>query len=173
MALLLPSAPGTYALHLHLPGPLDLEIGRLGRCQFPAGELIYVGSAFGPGGLRARVGRHLNLPDKHRWHIDYILPFTQPGGIWIAALLTRLECPWVAALASLQGAHFPAVGFGSSDCRNGCVAHLLAFIELDPLAVGEWLEQIARTVGHSDQTFEYEVLQSLGQSRLDDLPPLA
>ena len=37
----------------------------------------------------------------------------------------RLECTWVKRLLALNGASAPAPGFGSSDCRNGCPAHLV------------------------------------------------
>ena len=37
----------------------------------------------------------------------------------------RLECTWVKRLLALLGASAPAPGFGSSDCRNGCPAHLV------------------------------------------------
>ena len=55
----LPTERGSYALHLRLARSRVLQIGRLGRFTFPAGEYIYVGSALGAGGLRSRVGRHL------------------------------------------------------------------------------------------------------------------
>jgi hypothetical protein len=35
------------------------------------------------------------------------------------------ECVWVAALARKPGVQAPFRGFGSSDCRAGCDAHLL------------------------------------------------
>ena len=50
---------GTYALLLKLPKQGQLQVGALGTFAFQAGWYVYVGSAFGPGGLAARVGRHL------------------------------------------------------------------------------------------------------------------
>ncbi|HEX9029228.1 MAG TPA: DUF123 domain-containing protein, partial [Anaerolineales bacterium] len=55
----LPAAPGSYVLYLRLSQRLELGVGRLGRLSFPAGEYLYLGSAGGPGGLRARLGRHI------------------------------------------------------------------------------------------------------------------
>jgi Uri superfamily endonuclease len=131
MYVFLPGDPGTYALQLHLANPIEREIGKLGRISFPAGEYIYIGSAFGPGGLRARLGRHLHLLKKPHWHIDYLLPPAQPVGFWAITLSAHLECIWVTALMTLPGAYFPARELGSSDCRNGCPAHLLAFSRFD------------------------------------------
>ena len=40
----------------------------------PRGTYLYVGSAKGPGGLRARIKRHLRRHGKRLfWHIDYLL----------------------------------------------------------------------------------------------------
>jgi hypothetical protein len=41
--------------------------------------------------------------------------------------LLPLECAWSQALARLPGTRIPAPGFGSSDCRCACPAHLVAF----------------------------------------------
>ena len=51
--------PGTYALILRASTAQTIQIGRLGDLVMQPGYYIYVGSAFGPGGLAARVGRHL------------------------------------------------------------------------------------------------------------------
>jgi hypothetical protein len=44
----------------------------------------------------------------------------------------RLECLWSQALATQSGAFLPASGFGASDCRAGCAAHLVGFELLPP-----------------------------------------
>lgn len=117
---------GTYALRFHLAQPLRLAVGRLGICEFPTGELVYIGSALGPGGLVARLARHLR-PDKPRhWHIDHLTAVLTPT-IWqVDVSGVRLECAWVRELLALPGASVPIPGFGSSDCRAGCPAHLVA-----------------------------------------------
>lgn len=161
MSILLPSEPGTYALQLHLSKPVQQEIGRLGRFLFPAGELIYVGSAFGPGGLRARLGRHLNRAGKRHWHIDTLLPAAQLVGFWATTFPSRLECRWVATLAALPGASCPARGLGSSDCRHGCPAHLLAFSGFDQHAIDERLEQSLQEVAQLQQICETPVTRKI------------
>jgi len=161
MDVLLPSAPGTYALQLRFSIPIERDIGRLGRFHFPAGELIYVGSALGSGGLHARLGRHLHHLRKHHWHIDYLLPSAQPVGFWACTLSAHLECRWVAALMTLPGASVPARGLGASDCLNGCPAHLLAFSGFDQRAIGERLEQTTHEVAIKEHIQDYQVIRAL------------
>jgi Uri superfamily endonuclease len=132
----LPRAPGAYALFLTLAQVQEVIVGRLGTFVFIPGWYVYLGSALGPGGLRARLGRHLRGVGKPHWHIDTLRPFAKVSGYCWAILnpksaeipdLPRLECSWSHALADLPAARIPAPGFGSSDCPSGCPAHLIAF----------------------------------------------
>ncbi len=120
----LPAAPGTYALLLHLNQATSLQVGRLGDFHFPAGFYAYVGSAFGPGGLHARLRHHLQSGRAH-WHVDYLRRLAQVHSIYFALTLQPQECLWSQALANLPHAWLPAPGFGASDCRNGCPTHLI------------------------------------------------
>jgi len=121
---MLPDAPGTYALVLRSERAGCLPIGRLGQLRLHRGWYVYVGSAFGPGGLRARVGHHLQLAERPHWHIDYLRPWTQVERVWYCEA-GRVEHGWAASLASRPGATVPLPGFGSSDCE--CAAHLIRF----------------------------------------------
>ena len=126
----IPTAGGTYALLMELAHPQTLLIGRLGRLSFPSGDYIYIGSALGTGGLRARLRGYLTTERRPHWHIDYLLKEATLRGVLYLAAEQRLECAWCRALAALPGAQFPASGFGSSDCRAQpyrCSAHLIAF----------------------------------------------
>ena len=69
---MLPDQPGTYVLILRVFRPASVRVGRLGRFHFPAGWYAYVGSARGPGGLAARISRHLRSPKPSRWHVDHL-----------------------------------------------------------------------------------------------------
>jgi Uri superfamily endonuclease len=123
----LPATPGAYVLLLTANAPVVLNTPRFGKLTLAAGHYAYVGSAHGPGGLRARVGRHLRAVKPLHWHIDY-LTAALPARHVITVVVTdgaRLECTWVKRLLALPGASAPAPGFGSSDCRNGCPAHLI------------------------------------------------
>ena len=126
----LPSSPGTYALILRLDRPTVLQVGCLGEFFFTAGDFVYLGNAFGPGGLKARLGRHLRGGARSHWHIDTLREVARVTGFCYTLGPSPLECCWTQRLSNDPGAWFPAPGFGASDCRGRparCPAHLLAF----------------------------------------------
>lgn len=122
-----PRLPGSYVLILRVEEARWVRIGRLGEFRIPPGWLAYAGSARGPGGLSARLARHLRHPKPMVWHVDFLWPVARPTAIWWATGTDRRECLWAAALARMPGASRPIPGFGSSDCR--CPAHLFHFPE--------------------------------------------
>lgn len=115
---------GTYALVIQLEDIKTLPVGRLGEFSLSSGLYVYVGSALGPGGLRARVARHLRTEKRPHWHIDTLTAIAPIVGVWWTVSHIRMECEWARALASLPGVIIPIARFGSSDC--GCPGHLLA-----------------------------------------------
>ena len=121
----LPATTGSYVLLLTIDAPAVLDMPRLGKVQLDAGQYAYVGSAHGPGGLRARVGRHLRVDKPLHWHIDYLTAAIRVVHVVALASAARLECTWAKRLLALNGASVPVPGFGSSDCRNRCPAHLI------------------------------------------------
>jgi Uri superfamily endonuclease len=121
----LPARPGTYAVVFRCRGTRTIAVGRLGRLALRAGWYVYVGSAFGPGGLAARVGRHLRSEKTVRWHVDYLGVAAPPVAVWTSLDPARHEHNWAARLLSFSGASAPLPGFGASDCR--CPAHLVYF----------------------------------------------
>jgi Uri superfamily endonuclease len=125
--------PGTYVLILHLSGEASISIGRLGTFGLPVGYYLYVGSARGPGGLRARLQRHLRREKPQHWHIDYLLSVSNVVEVWSTVSPRRLECLWAQVLLKMPGASTPALRFGSSDC--GCPTHLIHFTSQPSLQV--------------------------------------
>lgn len=120
-----PSEPGTYALWMHMTESQTIAVGHLGKAVFLAGTYGYVGSAFGPGGLRARLRRHIRGSGTRHWHVDYVRAIAEVRAVWYCATRTRLECSWSQTLAALAGTDVPMRGFGASDCDAGCRAHLV------------------------------------------------
>ncbi|MGC9393698.1 MAG: GIY-YIG nuclease family protein [Anaerolineae bacterium] len=116
------AAPGTYAIGLHIPVATQCTIGALGEWTLPAGLYFYVGSAWGPGGLAARVRRHLRGGTVRRWHIDYVRAWAKPVVVWLAPY-DHDECAWAAYLLESKQARVIVPRCGASDCR--CAAHLL------------------------------------------------
>lgn len=128
----IPKQSGTYAIWLENSRIQKIAIGRLGEMQTQAGFFIYIGSAFGPGGLAARLGRHLNDNKKLRWHIDYLRAHTRPVRVSFA-VDQKLEHKWAQTLALHPDYTIPFPGFGSSDCQ--CVSHLFYSTTLFPSAL--------------------------------------
>ena len=113
--------PGTYVLVLRCHESRPVQIGRWGELKTRPGYYLYVGSAFGPGGLLARVSRHCREGKRKHWHIDYLREFTNPSSAWYSYGPERLEHTWAEAIG--QTKHLvPIEGFGCSDCR--CESHL-------------------------------------------------
>jgi Uri superfamily endonuclease len=110
-------------LLLSLAQPARISVGRLGTFRFPAGHYTYAGSALGPGGLSARLGRHARVEKRLHWHVDYLIQHAVLECAWQIAHPERLECAWASAMRGLPGAQMPVPGFGASDCH--CPAHLV------------------------------------------------
>ncbi|MCB9451085.1 MAG: GIY-YIG nuclease family protein [Anaerolineaceae bacterium] len=123
--MMFPADKGTYILILRLSKPVSLTPGRLGTFDFPGGWYAYVGSAFGPGGLRGRLKHHLAPINKPHWHVDYLRDTATVREVWWLASETVYEHQWAAVLRGLPGAAVPALRFGASDCT--CESHLFHF----------------------------------------------
>jgi Uri superfamily endonuclease len=111
------TAETSYRLLIDVSRPVRCAIGRLGAFEFPAGRYVYTGSA--KRGMDARIARHLRQQKALRWHIDYLLG--APGVRVVDVVRSRREeC---ASNRAVRG-RVVASGFGASDCRAGCGAHL-------------------------------------------------
>ena len=115
---------GTYILFIEVSKDVTLEIGSLGRIKFTKGFYIYIGSAFGPGGLVKRVERHFRNEKKLFWHIDYLLNSSSIEIVAVAwtANQQKLECLISQEIDKLSDLVTPIHNFGSSDCK--CTGHL-------------------------------------------------
>jgi len=125
--------PGTYALILQSNSTETIKVGRLGKLFLRPGFYVYVGSAFGPGGVQARVSRHLRTDKRKHWHIDYLREYTTPLEAWVSYEAKDLEHEWAKTFLNLTEMT-PFQGFGCSDCR--CFSHLFFTFELPN---GYWL----------------------------------
>lgn len=115
-----PPTPGAYALWLRLDAPLPVAAGKRADV-LAAGDYLYCGSANGPGGLRARLARHMRREKRAYWHIDQLTAVGHVLGAFVVA--GGGEC---ALNAALSGLPVPLPGFGSSDCPR-CASHLRYF----------------------------------------------
>ena len=119
----LTTEPGAYLLIIEIDAPLALDVPKGTGVVLAPGLYGYCGSAYGPGGIRARVARHRRPSKTPRWHVDYL---TAAGRITaVRAEPGGNECASMDRLRALPGVSIPAPGFGSSDCRR-CPSHLAA-----------------------------------------------
>ena len=120
----LPEAKGTYILIARVSQMKRLAIGILGEFDIIPGFYAYVGSAFGSGGLRARIGHHLESPAEPHWHIDYLSQVATPVAVWLTTAGRKLEHRWAELLEDASGFRVPILRFGSSDYDRSRSSHL-------------------------------------------------
>jgi endonuclease-3 len=113
-------------LYVTLEKRATLRFGALGEHELDRGKYLYVGSA--RRGIAARVARHEKLAGtktgRTHWHIDYLLIHPQCRLTRIEVVPGAEECSVSQRIAQQKGATTPILGFGASDCRSGCPAHL-------------------------------------------------
>lgn len=124
----LPTQPGTYLLIMAANTSAKIQIGRLGTLHIQPGFYLYIGSAFGRGGIRTRVARQLKIPNKKHWHIDYLRPYVQLKAVSYSLTTEKLECQWATLIQTAPKFSMPLPGFGASDCS--CVTHLFYAVML-------------------------------------------
>jgi Uri superfamily endonuclease len=167
----IPSSPGAYALQLSIHDAHFIKVGQLGTFYFTPGEYIYLGSALGPGGLRARLRHHIQykIGKPPHWHIDYLQPVAEVHCLCFLEHMANdqvhkpIECLWSQELSRMTESSIPVSNFGASDCRSGCVAHLFSFIELvnceyPLLSITPILEKLADAANVSPERLVYHTL---------------
>ncbi len=127
--LLIPNQSGTYCLVCYCSLASKISIGKLGTYQTNLGYYCYIGSAFGQGGLKSRVKRHLNINKSFHWHFDYLRPSLIPLEVWYSTDNIKREHQWANLFLKDQLSMIPVKKFGSSDCN--CLTHLF-YYEMKP-----------------------------------------
>ena len=131
---------GTYILVLKVKSSQKIVIGKIGQYTFEKGYYIYIGSAHGPGGIKARIERHLKKNKIKHWHIDYLRNIAPVVGILVNYSKKKKECSWASKLFSSTDLSAPIPGFGSSDCA--CPSHLFfSRVKLDVDFLNKILKQ--------------------------------
>jgi Uri superfamily endonuclease len=118
---------GVYVLIIQVKQPVKVQIKSLGDTEFDPGVWVYVGSAMGTGStsIKNRLRRHFRKEKTIYWHIDYLLneDIEIEKAIW-AQSERHLECELAQSLASNDEFNAGPKGFGASDCKSGCIAHI-------------------------------------------------
>lgn len=121
---------GVYILISYLKKNSKMKIGKLGTIDFKKGYYCYIGSANGKSmNIENRTNRHKRVVSekagKLKWHIDYFLINQGVSLLDIKRLEDCEECKISKFLET--SADRTIRGFGSSDCKSGCVGHLHYF----------------------------------------------
>ncbi|SMH38540.1 Uri superfamily endonuclease [Azospirillum lipoferum] len=125
-----PAVAGAYVLLVRLTEAVEVALPGRAKTVLPPGQYLYCGSARGPGGIRARISRHMRRDKNVRWHIDRLTTAGTVLGCWVFP--DGDECALVTRLAALPA---PVPGFGSSDCTV-CRSHLLTWPDGTALPFG-------------------------------------
>ena len=119
------SQGGIYLIGLILDTPVTID--RPTNQTLQQGLYLYAGSAKGPGGLKARIARHLRPDKKIRWHIDQLTVHAKHMHAW--GWQQGQECDLIALLLQTGTVSIPVPRFGSSDCTS-CPSHLVHWARL-------------------------------------------
>lgn len=147
---------GTYAIVLKPNAEHSIKVGKLGMLRVRDGYYIYVGSAFGPGGLKARITHHKRPSHRSRWHIDYLRAAAEICEVWYTYDPVPREHQWAESLAASKESTIPFPGFGSSDCK--CLTHLYHFKSKPTIALFRSRLQ-AKIKNHGKVFIEYAIEQ--------------
>lgn len=143
---------GVYVLIIKVKEPTEVQVKSLGVVDFTPGTWVYVGSAMGDGStsLENRLARHFRKEKTIYWHIDYLLDEATEimKAIW-ARSKDHLECNVARSLALNTAFTAGPKGFGASDCRSRCIAHI--FMHNDRKSVDDILTSIFARLGLQPQ----------------------
>ncbi len=151
----IPESKGTYILVIEVVNDINIKIGCLGKRKLERGVYVYIGSARGPGGLKARIYRHLKLNKRIKWHIDYLTvnPKVRIKAVFYLKSKDLLES--IVANKLLSNNFFKGVikGFGCTDRRNN-YTHLYKLKNKSSIEeLMKELVRVARDICYEEQGF--------------------
>ncbi len=117
----IPSLPGYYLLIFRIHRKITINTRGNKVFSLNPGVYVYIGSAYGPGGLRSRITRHLRRDKKLFWHVDYLSTnnFVKLIGFVVIIVTSRKSIDLESLLSKeMQKYLEPIVGFGCSDKRK-------------------------------------------------------
>ncbi|ABN70508.1 protein of unknown function DUF123 [Staphylothermus marinus F1] len=114
----IPKSKGYYVLFINVGKACRITTRSGKKFNIKPGIYVYLGSAFGRGGLYSRIMRHLRKRKKLFWHIDYLLTCKQVEIIeYLTIECSKNKCIDYESFISrtLTNMFEPIKGFGCSD----------------------------------------------------------
>ena len=162
----LPRAKEAYVLIASEAHMKRLEIVRLGAYDIVPEHYASVGSAFGAGGLRLRIGHHLESSATPHWHIDYLLDVAKPVEVWYTTANRKLEHHWAELVEKAPRFRVPVPRFGSSDYHRSRSSHLFYCRRRPPF---QWFQQLLMDQFEGVRTERYAITRCHGGEALSPL----
>ncbi len=111
-----PKSKGIYAIVFKISKSVRLySIKMFKNRVIEKGLYVYIGSARGPGGLRARIKRHLMKKKRRKWHIDYLTTLEYFKPIAIIYAITDQDLEYKVSELLSNYLPIPVRKFGSTD----------------------------------------------------------
>lgn len=145
--------PGTYALILNSNCNKSIQIGKFGVLDIKPGFYVYIGSAFGPGGVKARLNHHFKITSRPHWYIDYLRKHVSIKKVWITYDGKRRERCWSKGFETLTHTEIPIMGFGASDHRGG--SHL--FFQKELISLPKFQSAVLNLAPDLGQIHQYRI----------------
>lgn len=120
----IPDGKGAYVLAIRIDRATEFALNGRAPVLMEPGWLVYAGSARGPGGMRARLRRHLSRNKSLHWHVDRLT--LAAGEVVAVPQSAASECGIIDSLLQSPNFDIAVRGFGNTDCRI-CETHLLRF----------------------------------------------
>jgi Uri superfamily endonuclease len=129
------SPRGTYIVVLTLEVATHFPVvGKFFRdVTLPPGFYTYIGSAFGSGGVWARVAHHVRHAIRPKWNLDFVRPAMAVEEVWFTFDNIKRECTWAKLVHSVLRGNVVVPRFGSWDCyqtTQRCPTHFFHFDRL-------------------------------------------
>ena len=113
----------TYIVILKSHQHTEINVGKSLSLLLQQGYYLYIGSAFGPGGVASRIKHHTSKVTRPHWHLDYLRLYTEVIEVWFSYDEIKRECQWASIMNSIGEDYSPIKGFGATDCT--CPTHLM------------------------------------------------
>jgi len=137
---------GSYSLIVKVVRKINIKVGAIGNINLVRGIYVYNGSAFGSGGIRARIAHHLRKNKAIHWHIDYLTSNKSCKVMKVIACYGK-KIETEVSLEMLRSSFFVCIqNFGATDDKS-IKSHLFRARSLSEKKVEKIVKKIYQKIG--------------------------